>query len=162
MAAVKAKKPTTKLKAGKKKQTNKWLILGGVAAVAIIGAVVVRFSSASTWRDVGQRDTWQNTLSRVGQSDSSLAITLKSGRNYRYCVTGYSKGSSSTTKIAFKTESPSLKYGVASSTKKYGRGNEFHCSATFRTTKTYKAAGNIELAGGSSFVIKSRIIQELR
>lgn len=48
MAAVKAKKPTTKLKAGQKKKVNKWLILGGVAAVAIIGAVVVRFSGAAT------------------------------------------------------------------------------------------------------------------
>lgn len=49
MAATKAKKPTTKLKASKKKTTNKWLILGGVAAVAIIGAVVVRFSSAARY-----------------------------------------------------------------------------------------------------------------
>ena len=55
MAAVKAKKPVSKLKAGQKKKVNKWLIIGGVAAVAIIGAAVVRFSSAATCKSL----TWR-------------------------------------------------------------------------------------------------------
>ena len=52
MAAVKTTKTKSsinKLKAGKKKPLNKWIIVGGIAAVAIIGAVVVRFSSASSY-----------------------------------------------------------------------------------------------------------------
>lgn len=52
MATVKSKKPVSKLKAGQKKKTNKWLIVGGIAAVAIIGAVVVRFSSAATCKSL--------------------------------------------------------------------------------------------------------------
>lgn len=42
------KKPSKKLQASKKKSLNKWLLLSGVAAVALIGAVIVRFSSAAT------------------------------------------------------------------------------------------------------------------
>jgi hypothetical protein len=53
MAAVKATKPTkapsNKLKAAQKKQTNKWLLLGGVAAVVVVGVVVVRLSGASSY-----------------------------------------------------------------------------------------------------------------
>lgn len=48
MAVVKAKKPVTKLKAGQKKKVNKWIIIGGIAAVAVIGAVVVGSSFASS------------------------------------------------------------------------------------------------------------------
>lgn len=52
MAAVKAKKSVSKLKAGQKKKVNRWLILGGVAAVAIVGIVVVRFSGAASCKQV--------------------------------------------------------------------------------------------------------------
>lgn len=42
------KKVTSKkLQAGKKKTMNKWLLLGGAAAVLIAGLVIVRFSGAS-------------------------------------------------------------------------------------------------------------------
>lgn len=51
MAATKAKKqtkaPVKKLKVNQKKQTNKWLLVGGVAAVVLIGLAVVRYSGAS-------------------------------------------------------------------------------------------------------------------
>jgi hypothetical protein len=47
MAAVKAKKPTTKLKSSKSKPLNKWVLIGGVAAVALVGALIVRISGAS-------------------------------------------------------------------------------------------------------------------
>lgn len=53
MAAIKSKKPTKspskKLKISQKKKTNRWLVVGGVAAVAIAGAVIVRFSGASQY-----------------------------------------------------------------------------------------------------------------
>lgn len=53
MAAVKSNKPTKapskKLKAGQKKKVSKWLILGGIAAVAGIGAVVIRYSGAASY-----------------------------------------------------------------------------------------------------------------
>ncbi len=48
MAAVKAKKTTSKLKAGQKKRVNVWVILSGVAAIAVIGVLVVRYSGASS------------------------------------------------------------------------------------------------------------------
>lgn len=47
MAAARTKKPASKLKASQKKKTNKWLIIGGIVAIAIIGAIVVRVSGAS-------------------------------------------------------------------------------------------------------------------
>jgi len=45
--ASKAKKTASKLKLTQKKKVNKWLIAGGIAAIAIIGVVVVRYSGAS-------------------------------------------------------------------------------------------------------------------
>lgn len=60
MAAVKTKSKTSpkskQLKAGKKKPLNKWLIVGGVAAVAVIGVAVVRFSGASSYTFVNRTD----------------------------------------------------------------------------------------------------------
>lgn len=56
MAAIKAKKPTSKLKAGQKKKINKWLILGGVAAIAAIGVLAVRYSSASSYTFIYKTD----------------------------------------------------------------------------------------------------------
>lgn len=53
MAAVKtnkpSKSPSKQLKAGKKKPLSKWIIVGGVATVAIVGALLVRFSGASSY-----------------------------------------------------------------------------------------------------------------
>lgn len=51
MATVKTKPKTTatKLKAGKKKKVNKWLLVAGVASMVAIGVLVVRYSSASTY-----------------------------------------------------------------------------------------------------------------
>lgn len=84
MATTKAKKPTSKkLKAGKKKSVNKWVIAGGVAAVAIVGALVVRFSGASSYAF---------TRNYSGMS----MITIRSGRTaapslQRYYGTVYAK-----------------------------------------------------------------------
>jgi hypothetical protein len=48
LAMVAAKKTSSKkLKAGKKRRINKWLVIASVAVIAIIGVVVVRYSSAS-------------------------------------------------------------------------------------------------------------------
>lgn len=44
-----AKTSSKQLKAGKKKSLNKWIVLAGVVAIAIIGVVVVRYSNASSY-----------------------------------------------------------------------------------------------------------------
>ncbi len=142
MVAVKAKKPVSKkLKAGKKKKTNKWLILGGVAAVAIIGAVVVRFSSASTWTSL----TWGDKKTRVGQPLVSNIVNLKSGGLYRFCVRGHSSGSSSKMRIGLQVTEPGRDFGTArgaaGSTKAYGRADALHCSKEFRASKNYVGRG---------------------
>ena len=41
------KNPNSRLKAGQKKSINKWFIVAGVAAVAVVGVLVVRYSGAS-------------------------------------------------------------------------------------------------------------------
>lgn len=89
MAAVKAKKPTTsKLKAGKKKSVNKWLILGGVAAVAIIGAVVVRFSSAATWKLRAYNEVnWTVTTRKF---EHGVSYRIAEYEKVRGCVKAYS------------------------------------------------------------------------
>jgi len=76
MAAVKAKKPVSKLKAGQKKKTNKWLIIGGVAAVAIIGAVVVRFSGASSYPFI-------NGISKMAYQNGSAPVVKSGGVSYK-------------------------------------------------------------------------------
>lgn len=78
MAAVKSK--TNKLKAAKQKQTNKYIIIGGIAAVAIVGALVVRFSGAST-------RPFTRTITQMSRGDQTLGpiqTFAVSGRTYGY------------------------------------------------------------------------------
>lgn len=83
MAAVKAKKPTSKLKAGQKKKTNKWLIIGGIAAVAIIGMAVVRYSSASG----GDARVWKGFLTKYNCKAGGYGIPATIGQgNQGGCV----------------------------------------------------------------------------
>lgn len=106
MAAVKSNKTTTKLKAGKKKPLNKWIVVGGIAAVAIVGALVVRFSGASNWTTI--------TSQKFGYSASSFDATsatksLANGKTYRICFNGKSNGSNSNVVFqpqAFYTKKP--------------------------------------------------------
>lgn len=128
MAAVKAKKTNTKLKAGQKKSVNKWLIVGGVAVVAVIGAVVVRFSGASSWRSVSYSGQRYQTLTTQGLLYQSMATQLGGGNTYRICFRGYSTGSSSTVNIqptAFAT------------TATVGSTSGLHCSKSVKLSGTY-------------------------
>lgn len=84
MAAVKVKKPTSKLKAGKKKPLNKWIIVGGVAAVALVGALVVRFSGASSYAFVRYASNMRygeygNTPGRFNHDSVTYATVSTSG-----------------------------------------------------------------------------------
>jgi hypothetical protein len=82
MAAVKTKpKTSTKLKAGKKKPLNKWLILGGVAAVAVIGVAVVRLSGASSYVFIRYQ-------SSMNVQDGSKTTVQSGGRTYAVSSTG--------------------------------------------------------------------------
>ena len=147
MATVKSKKPVSKLKAGKKKKVNKWLIVGGIAAVAIIGAVVVRFSSAATWqsvyRNANPSGLYQLSLGSQGGT-WNRPVGLVKGGVYRYCVRGYSLDISTTVQISLDTaSSSSSRKGAALSTKTYGRTSQLHCSKEFYATKSYIATGHI-------------------
>lgn len=159
MAAVKAK-PTSKLKAGKKKPLNKWIIIGGVAAVAIIGALVVRFSSASTAFSIYHSSTV--TTLGVASSTRTTSVNLQPDRNYRFCVKGFSNGASSNIRLSFNKENAPFRTGVALSTKKYNKTSAPHCSATFHTTSSYRVTGNAEYASGSSLTVQSMSIDEIR
>ena len=95
MSAKQVKKPVTKLKVAKKKKMNKWLIIGGVAAVALVGIVVVRLSSASTWVLTKYiKGPWTVTTSGI----TIPYYNTTKGRTYRVCFTAYtSKGTSEVT-----------------------------------------------------------------
>lgn len=94
MAAVKSKKPTSKLKAGKKKSLNKWIIVGGVATVALVGALVVRFSGAST-------KTFERTS---GQLASNIGTQAYGSVNYRLVSSAIKRSSGTVTTIASYAE----------------------------------------------------------
>lgn len=82
MAAVKAKKTPKKLKVGKKKSVNKWLVLGGIAAVVAIGVAVVRFSSASTitfYRDIKQFTGYKQYIKRSNNITYLAVNDVESG-----------------------------------------------------------------------------------
>lgn len=91
MAATKPKKTSSKLKAGNKKKINKWLIIGGVAVVTVIGALVVRFSSASSYpfvRYISQMSStyWNQTPATFTYNGTKYASTYivktSSGKQY--------------------------------------------------------------------------------
>lgn len=159
MAAVKAKSTST-LKAGKRKPLNKWIILGGVAAVAIIGAIVVRFSSASTAYSIYYSKN--TTVLTPVSSTRTTSIKLQAGKNYRFCVRGYSNGGSSSIRLSFNKENAPFRTGVALTTRQYNRITAPHCSATFQATADYKVSGNAEHASGSVLTIQSMSIDEIR
>ncbi len=95
MAAVKTttkKTVNNKLKAGQKKPINKWLILAGVALVAVIGVVVVRYSGASG-------EVWSPRSFRVAQSggviktkDNGSAYWVNTQVNGNISITTPSRG----------------------------------------------------------------------
>lgn len=127
MAAVKAKKPTTsKLKAGQKKKVNKWLIIGGVVAVAVIGALVVRFSSAAKWYSIKHvTGKWTMTTNGI----SATTYNTYEGKTYRVCFRGYtSKGTSKAVIYNIGTEKTTVSVGTSSavycsrSAKEYSSG----------------------------------------
>lgn len=49
MAVKKTTNSSKKLKAGNKKPLSKWVLAGGIAAVAVVGLIIVRFSGASSY-----------------------------------------------------------------------------------------------------------------
>ncbi len=172
MAAKATKKPVTKskLKAGQKKKVNKWLIVGGIAAVAIIGALVVRFSSASSWVSLW-RTQRQMSISEGKEVQSSdfepKLVKIAKGGTYRYCVRAYASGGRrATVELSMRMYDLNYKYvgKRAVSTKTYGTSTELHCSAEFTATKaSYLVYGNIfnKYPGGPIWV-QSQSVDNLR
>lgn len=94
MAATKAKKPKAKLKAGKKKGINNWLILSGVAAVAVVGALVVRFSGAGGYPFV------RYAQSMSYENKTAKQTFVRSGRTYVKFTDQYVRTIASKTEIS--------------------------------------------------------------
>lgn len=177
MATVKSKKPVSKkLKAGKKKRVNKWLIVGGIVAVAIIGTVIVRFSSASQWVSMWRStermevDAGYNFSTSVFRPYTN-GVKLAKGGTYRYCIRGNFDTGSSSLRIALDlrdlNNKPIGKRAV--STKTYGSGVPgLHCSAEFRAVKSsYIATGHATVlsslkSSATTFKIHSQSIDYLR
>jgi hypothetical protein len=136
------------------------LIASGVVVVAIIGSLVVRYSSASTWFSIYRSD-YRSTI-RVVSTTMTASRDLVAGKSYRFCVRGYSNGPSTTLRLSFNKENQPYRAGVASSTKRYGTASVLHCSATFRTTTSYRVSGNAEHVAGSSLTNQVMSIDELR
>ena len=135
MATVKAKKAVSKkLKAGQKKKTNKWLLVGGIAAVVIIVAVVVRFSSASQWREIAHSS----------KSDPHVTTPFKyiaKGTRVRYCgrvATNIIKNSSVTVNLNY-TYNPGSGYttAVGHAGRRVSNTNTLACAETTVTTSAY-------------------------
>ncbi len=180
MAAVKAKKPASKkLKASQKKKTNKWLIVGGISAVAIIGVAVVRFSSASQWVSIWRSTnsphvlTDRVTVSTTGYTPYKNGVTITKGSRYRFCLRGYntynpSAGRTTAANIQLSfdlrdlnrksigTRAPSTK---TYSSKAWSPGTaELHCSAEFSATKaSYIAIGQAKMVSGSGQFIPTAL-----
>lgn len=140
------KKPATKLKAGKKKPLNKWLVLAGVAAVAVIGVIIVRFSSASQWSSVRYNDKDLAIQGRLTFSYSSQK--LLAGKTYRFCMRGYSIGAASDVQLYFASGNTK----IAPSTKRYGSRSELHCSGEYKPSKNITVSANVAGANESTRV----------
>lgn len=87
MVAKKApsKAPSKKLKAGKKKSLNKWILIGGAAVIALLGLVVVRYSSASTAKSFSNSCANNylngNNNRKVNKSGSGCSYSISSGQH---------------------------------------------------------------------------------
>lgn len=88
MVAVKRQKRSSKPKLGGKRQVNKWVVLAGIATVAIVGAVIVRFSSASQWRVIAHDKTNIILTTKVWKNGSRAVINRDDV--IRGCVRAYS------------------------------------------------------------------------
>lgn len=81
MAAVKTKKPSKipskQLKAGKKKPLNRWILVGGVAVVALVGVIVVRLSGASNCGYTGYSFVHCARLGQISGGSLSPDKTIK-------------------------------------------------------------------------------------
>lgn len=149
MAVKTTKKPVSKkLKAGQKKKTNKWLIVGGIAAVAIIGAVVVRFSSASQWVSV-TRVTGPWTITTKTTTVSSKVFTMKKGRTYRVCFRGYSQGSGSAVWLQHQARNVSSKSGLV-------------CTSSVRALKDINSNFVVTKKSGPNVTVSAISLDELR
>jgi hypothetical protein len=127
MAAVKSNKPTKapskKLKAGQKKKVSKWLILGGIAAVAGIGAVVIRYSGAAEYSFVhGYKQNSGGTAnSRTGYRDFksngtiSTLVSRDEARGTKQWCFHWKSLNGKSVKFAWK---PTVQVGTASQYKK--------------------------------------------
>jgi len=150
---VKRTSKSKSIKAGKNKD-NKWLILAGVAVVALMGVMYVRLSSASNWVSIYRKapnNVWQAAKDGgkfIGMQTDK--VTFIKGRSYRVCARGYAvNGNSALMNLDFTIYKPTLRYQSALATKKYGSTSQLHCSATFKATKDYVAAGNVKVTSGS-------------
>jgi hypothetical protein len=171
MATVKLKKPVSKLKAGKKKKVNKWLILSGVAVVAIIGAIVVRFSSASSWVPITNNTNSQAIGTAGGGYDNDYnhyartkEVTITKGHTYRVCAQGYGAGANSSGTVYFtiKNLNGSNARDRYKATHTYYKGSStLHCSKSFYATQSYRAQGVI-YAWRPQIVAQSVSIQYLK
>lgn len=133
MAAVKSNKPTAKLKAGKKKPLNKWIIVGGVAAVALVGALIVRFSSASQWYSV-KHLTGNWTITTASTSYTSATFKPVKGRTYRICFRGGTSQGTAVVNFApiqFQTYDSST--GNATTVR---TGSNLYCSKSWKKTSS--------------------------
>lgn len=148
MAAVKAKKPTSKLKAGQKKKVNKWLILGGVAAVAIIGVVVVRFSSASQWVSIARPTGFWRVTTKTS-TVSNTVFTMRAGRKYRVCFRGYSEGSGSQVWLMHQKRSVSSRSSLV-------------CTSTVGALKDIRTGFAVTKISGPNVIITAISADELR
>lgn len=176
MAVLKAKKSTNKLKSGKKKTINKWIIFGGVIIVAVVGAVVVRFSGASSWHPVWRITGKWSMSTQTAFFSTSGSAGLKNpvyGRTYRVCVRGYSSGSTSSARIAALVNYGGSASGgkinmgtdktLAVSTKSYGSSSVLHCSGSFKAGKDYNYAIPVfRKVSGPNISVTAVSIEELR
>lgn len=152
MAATKAKKSASKLKVSKKKTLNKWIILGGVFVVAVIGVLIVRYSSAATYYPRARKTvSWTLNLA-AGYANANVSLAANKGRTYRTCVHARSTGSSS--KLYFT--------GLGSVTRTVTKDGVY-CGNSYKNTLSsgaliYSAA--VAKAGGANIVVTAVSIEE--
>ena len=163
----KPKTATKKLKPSKKKSISKWIIVVGVVAVAAIGVVVVRFSSASRWYSVYYSRNVRD-LSSTNRVYSTPDKVLKKGNTYRFCVRGGRIYAGNTTlTLQFTVWNSAHTYGRdrAVSEKGYNTlssSGELHCSKEFRATQDYLVQGSAILTKGQAVDMMAVSIDQLR
>lgn len=86
------KKPSKKLQASKKKSLNKWIILSGIVAVAVIGVAAIRFSGAAKWYVVKRQPVGWTVTTQAWQTATQTYFRPVPGQTYRQCFRGSSPG----------------------------------------------------------------------